>query len=100
MADQWVESWRVQLSGQGRRAVGGWPGTIPEALALVRAHLARSIGSERLAGLGAQEVDRLARFAYARARQKWLAAAEREPPESGTRLDEELDSQHAQGKPN
>jgi hypothetical protein len=91
MADQWVDTWRVQLSGQGRRLVGGWPGTVPEALALVRVHLARTIGSARLAALGAQDVDRLARLAYARARQQWLANAERELPESGARSSDGLE---------
>ena len=91
-AESWVEAWRAQLGRQGRRVAGGWPGTIPEAQVVVRAHLARAVGQQRLAALGSHEVERLARVAYARARQQWLAHAEREPPESGARPSDEHES--------
>jgi hypothetical protein len=62
----WAEAVRIALHSEGRRAAGGWPGTMSEA----RAQLVRAVGS---AGSGSpDEASRLARILYSAARESWL----------------------------
>jgi len=62
----WAQSVRADLQNEGRRAAGGWPGTISEA----RVHAERALSSR---GVAPQERERLARLIYHTARDAWLA---------------------------
>jgi hypothetical protein len=96
LGEAWARRSRELLSAEGRRAVGGWPGTMSEARARARDHLVSESMRRQLGAVGDPEVERTARATYARARQVWLAGAEREddgdcaipaakPPSSGIR---------------
>jgi len=76
---QWAERCRQELREQGRAISGGWPGTLSEARARVAAAWMRT-GRRRPAAITHEELDWLARAAYARAKRDWLAAANREEP--------------------
>lgn len=70
----WAESVRKGLRGEGRRASGGWPGTLSEA----RTRTAYALGG--VAGVSEDERSRLAHVLYNAARESWLD--QREPPAS------------------
>lgn len=61
----WADAVREGLEREGRRAAGGWPGTVSEARARVA-----DLGEP--AGASAGERDRLARVIYHAARSFWL----------------------------
>ncbi|HSO00124.1 MAG TPA: hypothetical protein VLS89_17650 [Candidatus Nanopelagicales bacterium] len=66
----WADRWRESLRLQGRRASGGWPGTMTEARALVAAYFsAAPVGP----ALTCHELESAARISYARAKHHWLA---------------------------
>ena len=81
--EQWALRWRQDLREQGRRAVGGWPGTLSEARARAHALCAAELRRLGLAELTSDELDRAARATYSRARDDWLSRAEREDPTDG-----------------
>lgn len=62
----WAAAVRGALHSEGRRAAGGWPGTMSEA----RAELLRAMGPG--ASSTPDEVSRLARILYSAARESWL----------------------------
>jgi hypothetical protein len=62
----WAASVRLELHSEGRRAAGGWPGTMSEA----RAQVARTMGPT--SSSAPDEVSRLARILYSAARESWL----------------------------
>jgi hypothetical protein len=70
----WALDWSNALSGEGRPVSGGWPGTLSEARGRVAACVARRVGPARR--LGPEELESLARRAYAAARKTWLARAD------------------------
>lgn len=67
----WARSVRTGLQRQGRRASGGWPGTLTEARTRVSSVLGR-----RAPVPEANEQERLARIIYHAARTFWLARRE------------------------
>ena len=77
-ASETGEAWALrlfaELRAEGRRVVGGWPGTLTEARARVRAELRRERPTHA-------EVEHAAGTAYARARHVWLASAQGEDDE-------------------
>jgi hypothetical protein len=87
-AETWGAAWalgaRKQLRSEGRNAVGGWPGTMSEARERTRRALASDPLVRQLGKLGYPEIERAARATYARARQVWLATAEREDDADGS----------------
>jgi hypothetical protein len=78
LGEAWARRSRELLSAEGRRAIGGWPGTMSEARARARDHLASEACRRQLGRLRDQELELAARATYARAREVWLAGAERE----------------------
>jgi len=61
---------------QGRAVDGGWPGTLPEARALVSLHLNRELGQHAMASLSPSELNTAVSIAYERAKRDWLAVAQ------------------------
>jgi hypothetical protein len=78
---QWAERFCADLRTEGRAVQGGWPGTMAEARAVVRASLQGEISARRRSAVTTVELEWLTRIAYASARQDWLSRAERETPE-------------------
>ncbi|MGD0674664.1 MAG: hypothetical protein ABSC94_04555 [Polyangiaceae bacterium] len=74
VAAAWVNVWIGDLRVEGRRIAGGWPGTLREVRGLVRSELA----TRRLTPASFEELESVARTAYAIARRSWLACAEQE----------------------
>jgi hypothetical protein len=72
VGDAWVETVRSELRESRRRITGGWPGTVREARALTYAHF-----SARASALSPEDLERVARGAYRRARRQWLARSAR-----------------------
>lgn len=73
-AKAWAHSRIDALRAEGREVAGGWPGTLSEARHFVRASLAR----KGVSFITHEELEQVARAAYARARSTWLASAESE----------------------
>jgi hypothetical protein len=63
---RWAKTQRESLHAEGRRAVGGWPGTMSEARNYAR-------GAALRAGLSHDELAWMARMVYDSARRDWLA---------------------------
>jgi hypothetical protein len=72
--EAWAIDWANRLHGEGRPVSGGWPGTLSEARGRVAACISRRVGAARR--IGPEELEQLARRAYASARKAWLARAE------------------------
>lgn len=72
----WAEEVRDRLRGEGRAAVGMWPGTLTEARGLVD-----GLATSR------DDRERLSRLLYAAARRRWAQCrdgdAPPDPPELG-----------------
>ena len=72
--ETWAVDWANTLHGEGRPVSGGWPGTLSEARGRVAACIAKRVGPARR--IGPEELELLARRAYAAARKAWLARAD------------------------
>jgi hypothetical protein len=72
--EAWALDWSSALHGEGRSVSGGWPGTLSEARGRVAACLARRPNVTRR--VSAEELESLARRAYAAAKKAWLARAD------------------------
>jgi hypothetical protein len=72
--EAWAVDWSNSLHGEGRSVSGGWPGTLSEARGRVAACVARRTGVARR--VSPEELELLARRAYAAARKAWLARAD------------------------
>jgi hypothetical protein len=81
--EQWAQRCRKDLRKQGRRVIGGWPGTLSEARARAEVHSSAELRRLGLAQLTFEELERLAHATYASARDYWLSRAEREDPTDG-----------------
>jgi len=68
--ERWADGWRETLRQQGRRASGGWPGTVREARALVAAYFKAELHGPALTY---DELECAAKISYARAKHQWLA---------------------------
>ena len=79
--DRWSAMWRAALIADGRRVQGGFPGTLAEAKAQVRAYFGPELARRRMAALSADEMQSAVAATRARARHDWDLHAEREPPE-------------------
>ena len=75
VGETWARGWLAELGSEGRSAAGGWPGTITQARSRVRVMVTAELARARFQPAAADEVDRTARAAYARAREVWLASA-------------------------
>src|ERR1700735_3171568 len=75
VGEAWARGWLAELGSEGRSAAGGWPGAITQARSRVRAGVTAGAARARFQPGAADEVDRTARAAYARAREVWLAFA-------------------------
>ncbi len=69
----WAVDCSNTLHGEGRSVSGGWPGTLSEARSRVALCLAQRGTSQRVSS---DELEVLARRAYASARKAWLARAD------------------------
>jgi hypothetical protein len=72
--EAWALDWSNTLHGEGRSVSGGWPGTLSEARGRVAVCLARRPNGTRR--VSADELESLARRAYAAAKKAWLARAD------------------------
>ena len=70
--EAWATAVRNDVQKDGRKAAGGWPGTLSEA----KAEMAISLGTRP--ALGEEETSRLVRVFYEAARDRWLRHRERE----------------------
>jgi len=70
--EAWAMAVREVVHKDGRKAAGGWPGTLSEA----KAEMAISLGARP--ALGEAETSRLVRVFYEAARDRWLRHRERE----------------------
>lgn len=66
----WADAVRERLHAEGRRAAGGWPGTLSEA----KARLVDTLGPGAM--LSPEDQSRLARVLYAAARDCWMVHRE------------------------
>ena len=73
----WFDSWRVDLSGEGRAIEGGFPGTIREARSRVAPAVAIALSQKRLPRVTDEELGRAMRTTYDEARRVWLASPDR-----------------------
>ena len=74
----WVAALRTSLQAEGRKATGGWPGTLSEARFRTTAHCRRELDVVGHEPVSLGEIDRAARLLNRAARRAWLATAERE----------------------
>jgi hypothetical protein len=72
----WVGGFCDELRVQGRRAVGGWPGTMPEARARVIAYFTEELRRRNMVALTYEELNWVAKAAYAAAKRDWRALCE------------------------
>jgi hypothetical protein len=70
-AQAWAQACCTQLTREGRRVEGGWPGTMPEARSRVGAQAARILTARSMTALTHEELGRLARLTYDEARRSW-----------------------------
>jgi len=73
IADGWVARVQRDLRVANRALAGGWPGTMREARAVTHAHFYAT--REQHGALEAEELERIARMTYERARKRWLSSA-------------------------
>jgi len=71
----WAQTVLAATRDEGRAIVGGWPGTLPEARALVGLEFNRKLGARALDMLGPSELSAAVAIAYERAKRDWLTAA-------------------------
>jgi hypothetical protein len=81
VGETWARGWLAELGSEGRSAAGGWPGTITQARSRVRVAVTAELARAKFQPAAADEVDRTARAAYARAREVWLASAKADDDE-------------------
>lgn len=74
----WAEGRREELRREGRRAAGGWPGTMREARGCVERALPLELRGQKMAAITAEERELAARAANASARTVWLRGADPE----------------------
>jgi hypothetical protein len=77
VGQRWFATWREDLLRDGRHIEGGWPGTIPEARALIAAPLAVAFTQRRMVAVTNEELTWAARATYDEARRAWLTAPDR-----------------------
>ncbi len=80
LGQTWAEERRAELHREGRRASGGWPGTLREARLRVERLLSGKLSPRTLAAVTWDEREEAARTAYASARVAWCRRAEPEAP--------------------
>lgn len=73
----WYASTRDGLLRDGRQIEGGWPGTIPEARALVAASLPPALVRRRMSTATNEELVVAVRAAYDEAKRAWLTSPDR-----------------------
>jgi hypothetical protein len=78
LGQTWAEQWRQDLHREGRRAAGGWPGTLREARARVRRSILVEMTRRRMPAITAAERETAARTTYASARSEWRRHVEPE----------------------
>lgn len=71
----WAEARAGELRRAGRPVVGGWPGTIKEAMAWLLATIGGSVSHS---DVSIDELRSLARTAWGTARKRWFTLSERE----------------------
>jgi len=74
----WARQARQELLSEGRRAAGGWPGTMSEARARVAQFVLPWMTSEGMVAASSAETEQAARTLYASARSTWLSQRDHE----------------------
>jgi hypothetical protein len=77
VGQRWFASTRDDLLRDGRHIEGGWPGTMPEARALVAASLPTALVRRRMPTATNEELALAVRAAYDEAKRAWLTSPER-----------------------
>ena len=71
----WTSGWFRTLASDGRRAVGGWPGTLQEARTRIAADAGRTLEEISMTALTRDELSRITKITYEEARRLWRAGA-------------------------
>ena len=74
----WARKTRQDFHDEGRRAAGGWPGTMSEARARVAEFVLPWMARKGMVAATSAEYEQAARVLYASARSTWLAQRDRE----------------------
>ena len=77
VGQRWFASTRDDLLKDGRHIEGGWPGTMPEARALVAASLPTALVRRRMPTPTTEEIALAVRAAYDEAKRAWLTSPDR-----------------------
>jgi hypothetical protein len=72
----WARALLERTRDEGRPVDGGWPGTLPEARALVSTQLNRELSERAMPVLSASELSAAVTTTYSRAKRDWLAVAQ------------------------
>jgi hypothetical protein len=70
---RWAKGWFEEMRKDGRPIEGGWPGTLPEALARVAAYFELELARHGMPLLTLDETSAIARAAYQQAKREWLS---------------------------
>lgn len=76
IASTWVMDIRASLAAEGRRAIGGWPGTVAEARERTRRYFVHERMPEWFGAPSTVELEAAARLAYPMARAHWTKLAD------------------------
>jgi hypothetical protein len=87
----WAKVWCEEMQREGRAIDGGWPGTLPEARARVRAVLDPELTRRKMPLLTLDELVAATRAAYEEARREWLKAVRRVSSRRALRMDDDLE---------
>lgn len=68
---RWASDALREVTLEGRKIEGGWPGTLPEARGRVRRDLTQALEAKRFAAAGEDELATATATAYASAREEW-----------------------------
>ncbi len=79
-ARDWTQSSRLELAREGRRADGGWPGTLSEARARAGEDYKRLLAKRSLKAPVHEELELVAKLTTEEARRAWRSIATEKTP--------------------
>jgi hypothetical protein len=69
----WTQACSAQLTREGRRLEGGWPGTMREARTRAVGEAGKLLAARKMTALTHEELERLTRITWEEARRAWNA---------------------------
>jgi hypothetical protein len=88
----WAAARCVELTLEGRAAMGGWPGTVGEARARAGFAIRDVLRKRGMLGVTHEELVRASRVAYEAARRSWLRVSRRRKGDDDDDADEADDA--------